>query len=141
MLSACAVQPAATPLPTTENLPFVITPEENPYAPRPEDSGTQRSEVILTSIDLSERSDLTPVRNEFHVLGSMPSTCNELRIKVNPPNQDYQIFIEIYSISDPVLKCDNVFQQFNITVLLGVYSAGRFTIWVNDGYIGDFISL
>jgi hypothetical protein len=139
-LSACAAPPTPAPTPT-ENLPFIIKQEENPYALRPTDSGKQRREVILTSTNLSERPDLTPVQNELHVLGSIPSTCSELRVVINPPNSAYQIFIEIYSIADPNLKCDNVFQQFNTTILLGLYSAGRYTIWVNDGYVGDFVSL
>ncbi len=142
LLGACTAQPTPVPIPTaTESLPFVIKQEDNPYALRPEDTGRKRSEVMLTSTNLSERADLTPVQNELHVLGSMPRTCSELRIVVNPPNNAYQIYIEIYSITDPNLKCEYVFQQFNATVLLGVYSAGRYTIWVNDGYVGDFVSI
>jgi subtilisin-like proprotein convertase family protein len=70
----------------------------------------------------------------------MPSVCSELRIKVNPPNIEYQISIEIYSVADPKLNCENVFQQVDTTVLLGAYSAGQYTIWVNDSYVGDMVS-
>lgn len=141
-LCACTAQPTPVPIPTvTESLPFVIKQEDNPYAPAPGDVGRKRGEVILTSMNLSERSDLTPLQNELHILGSMPSTCSELRIVINPPNDTYQVFVEVYSVVDPILKCDNVFQQFNVTILLGIYSAGRYTIWINDGYVGDFVSL
>ena len=96
--------------------------------------------VILTSMALSERYDLTPLRAELHVSGSMPSVCSELRIKINPPDIKYQIIIEIYSIANLKLKCENVFQQFETTILLGAYSAGQYTVWVNNSNVGTFVS-
>lgn len=139
LLSACLAQP--TPQPTaTASGPLVITPEENPYAPIPEDVSMQQAGVILTSLDLSELADVTPLRTELTILGSMPSVCNELRIKVNPPDDVYQIFIEIYSIVNPDVDCENVFQQFETSILLGEYSAGQYSIWVNGGFVGDIVS-
>jgi hypothetical protein len=139
ILSSCAAQPTQEPTPTI-GVPYVLRQEENPYAPKNEDLNLQQDGVILTSLDLSERFDLIPMRAEFHVLGSMPSTCSKLRIKVDPPNAKYQINIEIYSVSNPILNCENVFQQIDAVILLGVYSAGQYTIWVNDSYVGDIVS-
>ena len=124
ILSACTTQPTQEPTPTTSS-PYVLLQEENPYAPKMEDLNLKQDGVILTSLDLFERFDLTPIRAEFHILGSMPTTCSQLRIKVNPPNTKRQINIEIYSISNPVLNCENVFQQIDAFILLGVYSAGQ----------------
>jgi len=138
MLSACVAQPTQEPTPTI-SAPFVLKQEENPYAPKLEDLNLKQDGVLLTSLDLSERFDLTPIRAEFHILGSMPSTCSLLRIKINPPNAKYQISIEIYSIS-PTRICGNVFQQIDTVILLGVYSVGQYTIWVNDGYVGEMVS-
>jgi hypothetical protein len=45
----------------------------------------------------------------------------------------------VYSLMNPDINCDNVFQQFEADVLLGVYSPGRYTVWINNGLIGDFI--
>ncbi len=137
-LNACAAQPTEA-VPTT-SAPFVIKQEENPYAPRTEDLGLKEDGIILTSVSLSERYDLTPIRPELHVLGSMPSVCSELRIKVNPPNNEYQISIEIYSVADPKLNCENVFQQVDTTILLGVYSEGQYAVWVNDSFVGSVAS-
>ena len=139
VLSACAAQPIQTPTPTAV-APFVLKQEENPYAPKTEDLSLKQDEVSLTSVNLSERFDLTPMRAELHVLGSMPSVCSELRIKIDPPNDKYQVRIEIYSVAKPKLNCDNVFQQVDTTILLGVYSAGQYTVWVNDSYIGSMVS-
>ena len=139
LLSACFAQPAPDPTPTPSR-PIVITPEENPYAPKPEDVSKTKAGVILTSLDLSEMADVTPIRTELTILGSMPSVCNELRIKVNPPDDTYRIDIEIYSMVDPDLNCENVFQQFETTILLGEYSPGQYSIWVNNELVGDLVS-
>ena len=95
---------------------------------------------MITSLNLSERSDLNPIRAELNILGSMPSVCNELRIKFNPPDTAYRVNIEIYSLVDPNVNCDNVFQQFKTTIMLGLYSQGQYTVWVNGAYVGDFTS-
>ena len=139
LLSACFAQPTPEPTPTPSG-PLVISPEENPYAPKPEDASMIQAGVILTSLDLSEIADLTPLRTRLTILGSMPSVCNELRIKVNPPDNTYRIDIEIYSIVNPNLNCENVFQQFETSILLGEYSAGQYSIWVNNEFVGDIVS-
>lgn len=137
--SACTAQPAPEPTPTA-GAPFIIKQEDNPHEPKNGDLRLKQDGVVLTSVSLSERYDLTPIRSELHVLGSMPSVCSEPRIKVNPPNNQYQINIEIYSVADPKLNCENVFQQFEITLLFGEYSPGQYTIWVNDSYVGSLAS-
>jgi hypothetical protein len=70
----------------------------------------------------------------------MPSVCSGLRIKVNPPNEQYQIRIEVYSVTDLKLNCENVFQQFEINLLLGEYTAGQYTVLVNDILAGTVAS-
>ena len=139
ILNACLAQPTPIPAPA-ESAPVVITQEENPYAPKPEDAGFIQAGVILTSLDLSEITDAAPARTELTILGSMPGVCNELRIKVSLPNQAYEIFIEIYSIANPKLKCENVFQQFETSIMLGEYSAGVYSIWVNSSFVGNIVS-
>jgi hypothetical protein len=139
IVSACTTQPTQEPTPTAST-PFVLKQEENPYAPKTGDLSLKEDGVTLTSLSLSERYDLTPIRAELHILSSMPSVCSELRIKVNPPNVEYQISIEIYSVADPKQNCENVFQQIETTILLGTYSAGQYTIWVNDIFVGSIAS-
>ena len=139
LLSGCLVMP--TPVPTnTTSAPYALSAEENLYAPKPEDDQLNRAEVILTSINLSEQTNLNPVRVDINFLGSMPSVCNELRIQISPPEKDFRINIEVYSVTDPKINCENVFQQFETNILLGVYSPGRYTVWVNNEFVGDFVS-
>jgi hypothetical protein len=139
LASCAALQPAPTPTPTA-NPPFVLKPEENPYAPKLEDVSLKQDGVILTSVSLSERYDLTPIRAQLYLSGSMPSVCSEPRIKVNRPDGQYQIIVEVYSVSDLKLNCENVFQQFEVSVLLGQYSPGQYTVWVNDNLAGTLAS-
>lgn len=133
-LSAPIAEPTATAIPPRE-----ITPGENPYAPRTDDLNLQRAGVTVTSVHLSERFDLTPRRAVVSILGYMPGVCNELRIKVSPPDENRQIFIEVYSLMDPGAACEGVFQQFEANLLLGTYTDGRYTVWVNGERVGDFV--
>lgn len=138
-LSACLAQP--TPEPTsTVSAPQILRMEENAHASQIEDVKKIRAGIIITAVNLSERTELNPSRIQVNFLGSMPSVCNELRIQVKPPDMEYRIFVEVYSLTDPQVNCENVFQQFETNILLGVYSPGRYFIWVNDNYIGDFVS-
>jgi hypothetical protein len=140
MLGACAaLQPGPQPSPTP-GLPFVIRQEENLYAPRLEDVNLKQADVVLTSLNLSERYEQTPIRAELYLLGSIPNVCSELRIKVNPPNGEYQINIEVYSVADIGQECDDVFQQFEVNLLLGEYSPGQYAIWVNGNFVGNMAS-
>ncbi len=139
LVSCAALQSAPSPTPTA-SAPYVIKQEENLYAPKLEDVSLKQDSVTMTAASLSERYDLTPIRAEMHLLGSMPSVCSELRIKVNPPNAGYQIIVEVYSVVNLKINCENVFQQFEVNLLLGEYSAGQYTVWVNDQFVGSLAS-
>ncbi len=139
MLAACIAIPTAEPTATTA-VPIIIQVEENLYRSQSKDVGSKLAGAIVNNTSLVERFDLDPFRVELSISGSLPSVCNELRIDVAPPNTDYQIFVEVYSLINKDVNCDNVFQQFEANLLLGVYSNGRYTVWVNDAYAGDFIT-
>lgn len=138
-LGACFPVPTPEPTPTAY-VPYRITLEENPYASQTGDLGRQIAGVTITSVSLAERFDLTPPRVVVGILGSMPSVCSELRIEVEPPDENFRIFIEVYSLMDSDVTCDRVFQRFEASILLGTYSSGRYTVWVNDGLAGDFVT-
>ena len=139
LVSCAALQPPPASTPTAVP-PLILKPEENPYTPKLEDVSLKQDNVVITAVSLSERYDLTPIRAQLYVSGSMPSVCSEPRVKVNPPNEQYQISIEVYSVADLKLKCENVFQQFEVNMLLGLYSPGQYTVWVNDNFTGSMAS-
>ncbi len=137
LLGACI--PAPTPEPTPTPIPArQITPAENPYAPLVEDANLQKAGVTLASVNLAERFDLAPRRVAIYFIGSMPSVCSVLRIDISPPDDERRIFVEVYSLADPTMSCDRVFQRFEAAILLGIYTDGRYTVWVNGGLVGDF---
>lgn len=134
---SCARLPSLSPTPTTA-APSIIIVEENPFRPRSSDAGLNLGGAIISNTHLVERFDLDPFRVELLISGSLPSVCNELRIQVSPPNGNYQIFVEVYSLINKEIDCDNVFQHIEANILLGVYSDGRYTVWVNEIFSGDF---
>jgi hypothetical protein len=138
-LSACIAAP--TPIVTaTPPAPYRITPDENPFEPQLEDTGRQVALVVITSVLLSERYEFTPPRAAINITGYMPSVCNELRIEISPPDEEFRVFVEAYSLIDPDIRCDDVFQQFEADILLGTYSPGRYSVWINGALAGDFVS-
>jgi hypothetical protein len=139
LLNACVAPPTAEPTPTAAP-PYRITPDENPYEPKLEDVGKQVASVTITSVDLAEIYDYSPPRTALGLIGYMPSVCNELRVEISPPDENFNVFVQVYSLVNPTIQCDNVFQQFEVRILLGTYSSGRYYIWVNDSLVGDFVS-
>lgn len=138
LLSSCIAVP--TPKPTaTISIPSVLVSADNAYLLQPDEATLTRAGVEISSISLIERVELNPVRVEVDFLGSLPTTCNQLRMEVGLPDNQYQININMYSIVKPGPKCEQVLQQFEANVLLGVYSPGRYTVLVNGGLVGDFV--
>lgn len=131
--------PTVEPTPTVA-LPYRITPDENIYLPKLEDVSLQIAGVTITSVSLSESYEYSPPRAILNILGYMPSVCNELRINILPPDENYRVFVEVYSLINTDINCDNVFQQFEANILLGYYSTGRYTVWINESLAGDFVS-
>jgi hypothetical protein len=138
LLSACIAVPTAEPT-ATISVPSVLVSADNAYLLKPDEATLTRGGVEISSVGLIERVELDPIRVEVDFLGSLPTTCNQLRMEVGLPNDQYQININVYSIIKPGPKCEQVLQQFEANILLGVYSAGRYTVLVNGGTVGDFV--
>lgn len=139
LLTSCTTLP--TPEPTaTAVVPYRITPDENPFAPELADVNWQVATVTIMSVGLSEQYEFSPPRAMLSLVGYMPSVCNELRVNINPPDEEFNLYIDVYSLINPDVQCDNVFQQFETSILLGTYSPGRYAVWINDVLMGDFVS-
>lgn len=139
LLTSCTTLP--TPEPTaTVVVPYRITPDENPFAPELADVNWQVATVTIMSVGLSEQYEFSPPRAMLSLVGYMPSVCNELRVNINPPDEEFNLYIDVYSLINPDVQCDNVFQQFETSILLGTYSPGRYAVWINNVLMGDFVS-
>jgi hypothetical protein len=138
-ISSCVSVPTPATTPTSEP-PYRITPDENPFIPKLEDVSRQIATVNITNVVFSEQYEYSPPRAAIRFIGYMPSVCNELRIDISEPDEEFNVFIEVYSLINPDIQCDNVFQQFEASVLMGTYSPGRYYVWINGALAGDFVS-
>lgn len=138
LLTACVAVPVPEPTPTITR-PSVLVSADNPYALQPGEETLTRAGVEVSSVSLIERVDLDPIRVEVNFLGSLPTTCNQPRMEIGLPNDQYEINIILYSVVKAGSKCEQVLQQFEANILLGVYSSGRYTVLINGGMVGDFI--
>jgi hypothetical protein len=139
LLTACVTAPTPAPTPTTITRPSVLVSADNPYTLQPGEETLTRAGVEVSSVSLIERVDLNPIRVEVNFLGSLPTTCNQPRMEIGLPNDQYEINIVLYSVVKSGPKCEQVLQQFEANILLGVYSAGRYTVFINGGRVGDFV--
>lgn len=139
LLSACIPTPTPAPVATIPSVPAVLVSADNIYNLQPNEENLLRAGVEISSVSLIERVDLDPIRVEVDFLGSLPTTCNQLRMEVGLPNDQYEININLFSVVKPGPKCEQVLQQFEASILLGVYSAGRYNVLINGGMVGDFV--
>jgi hypothetical protein len=138
LISGCI--PTPTPQPTVPiPPPSVLISADNPYLLQPDEETLTRGGVEMSSVSLIERVDINPVRVQVNLLGSLPTTCNQLRLEVGLPDDRYQINIIAFTIVKPGPKCEQVLQQFEASILLGVYSPGRYLVLINGGAVGDFV--
>jgi hypothetical protein len=141
IIGLCACSLEATPVPTTSpGGPIILSSGDNPYSPLPEDVNLSRAGVVLTSMNLVEEGGDKDPRIVLRILGSLPTPCNELRIKPRAPDEKYRIMIDAYSVVNANLNCEDVLTQFDARMELGRYSPGRYTVWVNDQLVGDFVT-
>jgi hypothetical protein len=107
------------------------------YLPKAGDSDLDRANAITSSIYLLF-SDSTPAEVILHISGYLPTPCHELRIFVHPPDENNLVDLEVYSVAEPDLECEQVLRAFDIRVNLGTYPPGSYWVWVNGGRVGNF---
>ncbi len=109
------------------------------YAPQPGDEKLSRGEV---SLDMASTQLVTSGKesNEPAVVlsGELPDPCHQLRIVVSPPDNQKKINVEVYSVFDPQTMCIMVIQPFQVTVPLGSYPSGHYSVYVNGQLLGEF---
>ncbi len=128
------------PYPEPQNLtpaePGVVNPPyDNEYAPKPDDDQLTRGNVFIEESGML-MLETYPVEVKLHLVGNLPTPCHELRAVVSPPDNENQIEVEVYSLSDPDLMCTQVLEPFTASIPLGGYAEGSFTVLVNGEYAG-----
>lgn len=149
LLAACAGnQPADendTPVSSTDSpmeepsQPLSGGPINNSYLPQAEDSKFTRGEVYIDSTDLLIMESY-PVQIALVLKGNLPTPCNQLRVVANPPDEQNQIEVEVYSVIDPEQMCVQVLEPFEANLNLGSFPTGHYTVRVNGEMVGGFDS-
>jgi hypothetical protein len=140
LLTACGpvlpASPAARPIDPSLISPGVPMGNDQ-YAPQPGDSTLTRGGVFLESTNMLIKESY-PVQVAVNLSGNLPTPCNILRAAVSLPDADKNIRIELYSVLDPEAMCAEVLQPFEVTLSLGSFPTGHYTVLVNDKELGKF---
>jgi hypothetical protein len=109
------------------------------YSPQPGDDKLIRDRVFL---DLAKSrlivSATRPVQVKAVISGNLPSPCHVLRVVVSPATVANVINISVYSLVKPGIACATVLQPFSVTVSIGTFTSGSYTVNVNGMKLGAF---
>lgn len=160
LLSACSAPgeistPPAVPIteiPVVDpNTPVEVTPNDGNFTTLPEggtsgsfspkfgDAGLSIGNAYLDSSELLILESY-PIQVNLYISGNLPTPCSQLRVKVNDPDMEKRIYIEVYSVSDPDKMCVQVLQPFDTNISLGSFSPGHYKVYVNGELSGEFDS-
>ena len=151
MAGACT--PADTPVPSPVDIPPdtaatnpaisgpapVVTAETPAYSPNPNDSKFERGNLFIGEAGLILRESF-PVQVVLELSGELPTPCHQLRVSVEPPDQENKIQLDAYTVVNPELICIQVVKPFQETIELGTFPGGHYTVWVNGEQVGEFDS-
>ncbi len=109
------------------------------YSPQPGDVNLTRDKVF---IDMAKShlivSTGLPVKVSAFLTGYLPDPCHVLRVVVGSASTSSNISIQAYSLFKSGVACATVLQPFSVTVSLGSFSSGQYTVLVNGLKLGSF---
>ncbi len=140
-LGACTSNAEIMPTETVVIEPTIAIAEETPippaYLPLPSDGNLTKAKAMIDSASLIFTTD-DPVQVELILGGYLPTPCHELRIHIPESNEDGNIMMEVYSLTEPDIDCEQVLRAFNEVIILGTYPQGSYLVWINGGVVGNF---
>lgn len=138
LLAACG--PAVLPdAPVSDSSSPKAVMNNDLYLPQSSDRTLTRGSIYLDSTDMLIMESF-PVQIAVNLKGNLSTPCNHLRAVIAKPDADKNIKIELYSVVDPNTMCTEVLQPFDVTLSLGSFSNGHYTVFVNDKKVGEFDS-
>ena len=140
LLSACS--PAITPPDTTVTEPPAdqvppLPTDMDMYSPQPGDSKLLRGNVYLNSSQLLILESYPP-QIYLELVGNLPDPCHRLRVNISAATAENRILVEVYSLADSSAICIQVLAPFNVSIPLGSFPAGHYSVWVNGELAGEF---
>ena len=112
-------------------------PVLNSFAPQPGDANLTRGNVYINEASLIIRESFPP-QVSLNLIGDLPTPCNQLRVEINPPDQQNKIVADVYSVIDPNQICAQVLEPFEESIDLGTFPSGHYTVWVSGQMAGEF---
>lgn len=102
----------------------------------PEDNQMIRGNVFLDGKDLLVLESFPP-QFVLHLTGTLPTPCHQLQAEVSGPDEQKDIKVEVYSITDPGKMCIQVLHPFEKDIPLGSFTSGRYSVLVNGEKVGE----
>lgn len=107
------------------------------YPPSPADAEMVEDKFYLDQAELRKNADKADT-TDVYVYGNLPTPCNLIRVKVNPPDQNKKIVINLYSVIKEDILCAQQLAPFEgIIASLGGFSSGKYSIFINDQSVGE----
>ena len=132
-------EPSYPNAPSYPNKSGTDNPTPQNYSPQPGDAILTRGDVQLDSAEVLVMESY-PVQITLVLNGNLPTPCNQLRVTVEPPDEENRIQVDVYSVSDPGQMCTQVLEPFEVNFNLGSFSSGHYSVWVNEKMVGEFDS-
>ena len=137
LLTACAGQgapgPGAYPEPGSPG--DAVDSPPAPWEPAPGDENLVRGEVSIKGQDVLVQESFPP-QFVLKLSGALPTPCHQLRVKVNDPDPQNQIQVEVYALAKPDEICVQMLEPFEESIPLGSYTSGEYTVLVNGTQAG-----
>ncbi|MFO7585572.1 MAG: hypothetical protein R6W69_12670 [Anaerolineales bacterium] len=125
-------------------------PQKPDLSPRDGDSKSQSGNVYIEDYALTPFESDDPARREelgfdpayplqflLYVSGNLPDPCHELRMKVDEPDKNGRVDVQLYSLRDPDMMCIQVLQPFDFEFPLQ-FPAGSYQLYLNGEKIAEF---
>lgn len=133
------------PMQPVNSYPFLSEPapypapsdgRTSPWQPRPGDEAFTRGEAFINKHQMLVLESFPP-QYLLELEGALPTPCHQLRVDIQPPDEQNHIRVTVYSLVDPTTICVQVLSSFQVSVRLGHLAPGKYTVLMNDTEIGQ----
>jgi hypothetical protein len=129
-------QATQTP-PAPVEQPPVEGPAYSPLDPLPDEEKMIRGSISVGTSEIIMMESF-PVQVTLNVSGMLPTPCNMPRAEVTEPEENNTIYVEMWTLVEPDAVCIQVLQPFEVSIPLGSYESGTYTVILNDQEVGEF---
>ncbi len=134
-----ALNGPSSPYPGPTNPPAGTMPTTNQYAPEAGDTSLERGTATVSLKNSGVVKDTaSPVQVALHLVGTLPTPCNKLRVSPAQPDDQKHIQVDVYSVIKTGEMCTEVIQNFDVYVPLGSLPTGHYSIYINGELLAEF---